>query len=417
LQLCILDALKKDTKTWNIYVRAKALVEAFRRSPALEGQLIAVQQRRIAELHRESSCEDESARIKRLQMACDTRWSSFYRMIDRICVLKESLQQLSDTTIDFIQVDENNEHLPVSSNLKKTFQKLEDIMLTPEEYGVAMSLRDTLARFYIMSNRAESTFCPISEIPAFVKRAREELRDVRQLSIFHAQLRRSLLSRFYDKYSDSTLLAVAVDPRYKSLSCLVDEKANDDARLPTHAMQLFQAAVMSEARSSATAAQNGAIQEVAHDNAAVTVESTTQPPPAKRSKQTDQLYDISMKESDAIMLFGSVQSERGLSDFESTIKRWEAKARVEITSWQENNFNVPLNVDPLDWWRKNYHHFPLIAQVACKVLSIPASAAACERVWSKAGLVLSPRRATLLPEHVNKYLFICMNSDACKDHD
>jgi hypothetical protein len=251
LQLCILDALKKDSKTWNIYVRAKALVEAFRRSPALEGQLIAVQQRRIAELHGGSSCEDESARIKRLHMACDTRWGSFYHMIDRICVLKESLQQLSDTTIDFIQVDENNEHLPVSINLKKTFRKLEDIMLTPEEYGVAMSLRDTLARFYIMSNRAESTFCPISEIPAFVKRAREELKDVRQLSIFHAQLRRSLLSRFYDNYSDSTLLAVAVDPRYKSLNCLVDEKANDDARLPTHAMQLFQAAVMSEARRSA----------------------------------------------------------------------------------------------------------------------------------------------------------------------
>jgi hypothetical protein len=152
-------------------------------------------------------------------------------------------------------------------------------------------------------------------------------------------------------------------------------------------MQLFQAAVMSEVRRSATAAQNGAIQEVAHDNAAVAVKSTTQPPSAKRSKQTDQQYDISMKESDAIMLFGSMQSERGLSDFESTIKRWEAAARVEITSWQENNFNVPLNVDPLDWWRKNYLHFPFIAQVACKVLSIPASAAACERVWSKAGPV------------------------------
>jgi hypothetical protein len=416
LQLCILDALKKDSTTWSIYVRAKALVEAFRRSPALEGQLIAVQQRRIAELHRESSCEEESARIKRLQMACDTRWSSFYHMLDRICILKESLQILSEVTIDLIQVDENNEHLPVGSNLKNTFRKLEDIMLTPQECGVAMVLRDTLTRFYIMSNRAESTFCPISEIPAFVKRAREELKDVRQLATFHAQLRRSLKQRFYDKYSDSTLLAVAVDPRYKSLNCLVDEKANDDA-LPTHAIQLFQAAVMSEARSAATAEQNEAIQAFTHDDAAVTAESTTQPAPAKRSKQTDQQYDISMKESDAIMLFGSMQSESGLSDFESTIKCWETKARLQISTWQTMYFNVPLNVDPLDWWRKNYYRFPLIAQVACKVLSIPASAAACERLWSKAELVLSPRRATLPPEHVNKYLFICMNSDACKDHD
>jgi hypothetical protein len=113
LQLCILDALKKDSTTWSIYVRAKALVEAFRRSPALEGQLIAVQQRRIAGLHRGSSCEEESARIKRLQMACDTRWSLFFHMLDRICILKESLQIHSDVTIDFIQVDENNEHLPV----------------------------------------------------------------------------------------------------------------------------------------------------------------------------------------------------------------------------------------------------------------------------------------------------------------
>jgi hypothetical protein len=107
----------------------------------------------------------------------------------------------------------------------------------------------------------------------------------------------------------------------------------------------------------------------------------------------------------------SIQPERGLlTDYDSILTRWETEARCELDEWQKFQFNLPLRIDPIDWWSKNYTRFPLISKVACKVLSIPASAASCERLWSKAGLVLSQRRTTLLPEHVDKTLFVCFNN-------
>jgi hypothetical protein len=399
LQLCILDALKNDNVSWSIYNKAKALVEVVRRSPALEAQLIAVQQRKIEEIHQGERLKEETDRNKRLKTACDTRWNSFYQLFDRVCLLQDALQKLADADIDYIQLDDNGEVTSASRNLKKTYKKLEDVMLTEEEFNVAVLLRESLTRFYLMSNRAESTFCP-------VKRAREELKEVRHLAAFHAQLRGALKRRFYDSYTDATLLAVAVDPRYKSLQCLADPKANDDAKLPTRATQLLQSAVLAEARRQASVEHEVEVESNLVSDAA-------EPPSAKRRKFPDsqQQYLELMQEQDELLLFGTSQPERGLfTDYDSILTRWETEARCELDEWKQFQFNLPLRIDPIDWWSKNYTRFPLILKVACKVLSIPASAASCERLWSKAGLVLSQRRTTLLPEHVDKTLFVCFNN-------
>ncbi|CAN0232733.1 unnamed protein product, partial [Ascophyllum nodosum] len=48
--------------------------------------------------------------------------------------------------------------------------------------------------------------------------------------------------------------------------------------------------------------------------------------------------------------------------------------------------------DPLDWWRINAVKFPLLAALVRRLLTIPASQAQSERVFSSAGQIVTQTR-------------------------
>ena len=66
---------------------------------------------------------------------------------------------------------------------------------------------------------------------------------------------------------------------------------------------------------------------------------------------------------------------------------------------------IKLN-DPLPWWRDNCVNFPMVAALARKVLAIPATSAQSERLFSKAGQVVTNRRSSLGSENVELLLFL-----------
>ena len=53
---------------------------------------------------------------------------------------------------------------------------------------------------------------------------------------------------------------------------------------------------------------------------------------------------------------------------------------------------LPIESCPLAWWKKNEIEFPLLSVVAKEILSIPASSAPSERVFSKLGRLYTQRR-------------------------
>ena len=73
------------------------------------------------------------------------------------------------------------------------------------------------------------------------------------------------------------------------------------------------------------------------------------------------------------------------------------------------NMNVPKDTIMMQFWRDNSKVLPNIFLVACRVLCIPASSAASERVFSTAGRVLEKRRTSLSPNTVNHLLFLHSN--------
>lgn len=61
---------------------------------------------------------------------------------------------------------------------------------------------------------------------------------------------------------------------------------------------------------------------------------------------------------------------------------------------------------PLTWWRQHENDFPYLSKLAAKYLSIPATSAPAERVFSTAGLTIAKDRARLDPDRANELVFM-----------
>jgi hypothetical protein len=72
---------------------------------------------------------------------------------------------------------------------------------------------------------------------------------------------------------------------------------------------------------------------------------------------------------------------------------------------------LALDENPLNWWKLNQHQFPLLSQITSRYLAIPATSAPVERLFSKAGAVVTTKRAALQPTTVRQLVFLSSNKD------
>ena len=62
----------------------------------------------------------------------------------------------------------------------------------------------------------------------------------------------------------------------------------------------------------------------------------------------------------------------------------------------------------LDWWGKNGPSYPMLSGVVKQVLRVPATSTPSERV-NLAGNIVTKKRSLLLPENVDKMIFLNIN--------
>ncbi|XP_025197423.1 zinc finger BED domain-containing protein 4-like [Melanaphis sacchari] len=93
-----------------------------------------------------------------------------------------------------------------------------------------------------------------------------------------------------------------------------------------------------------------------------------------------------------------------LNERSATIKHMEGQIDYVLREIQEY-LKLPLispTSNPLTWWSSNQTTFPNLLPVAMKYLGIPATSVCSERMFSKAGQIVTKRRQRLSPESVEK---------------
>ena len=66
---------------------------------------------------------------------------------------------------------------------------------------------------------------------------------------------------------------------------------------------------------------------------------------------------------------------------------------------------------PLSWWKLNHKSYPIIWELAKRILSIPATSAPSERVFSAAANVVNKKRVRLDPDTVNLLIYLRGNKE------
>ncbi|CAH1109423.1 unnamed protein product [Psylliodes chrysocephalus] len=86
-----------------------------------------------------------------------------------------------------------------------------------------------------------------------------------------------------------------------------------------------------------------------------------------------------------------------------------AASIIEMKQYAEEN-NIKRKDDPLKWWKIREAVYPNLSKLAKKYLGVTATSVPSERVFSKAGQVVSVRRSRLKPKNVEKVVYLNGNA-------
>lgn len=85
-----------------------------------------------------------------------------------------------------------------------------------------------------------------------------------------------------------------------------------------------------------------------------------------------------------------------------------ADATAEVQKYLHEP-NIGRLENPLEYWAGHKFLYPNLYKLAVVFLATPASSVPCERIFSKAGEILSKKRNRLKPSTVGKLLFLNKN--------
>ena len=103
--------------------------------------------------------------------------------------------------------------------------------------------------------------------------------------------------------------------------------------------------------------------------------------------------------------YNKISNENSLSDSPDTARKQYAKY-IELS----RRGQLKHDNDSLLFWKKNSSEFPALASLAKRILSIPASSASVERVFSQGGIIIRPHRSRMNSKTLSMLTFLKCNT-------
>ncbi|XP_078017548.1 E3 SUMO-protein ligase ZBED1-like [Epinephelus lanceolatus] len=292
-----------------------------------------------------------------------TRWNSAHDMVERF------LEQLPAVCAALASPD-------VRRNNSTDSAALTDVEIKHAE-EIVMTLRPLKDATNIMSEDSSPTLSVIAPLTAqLIQDTELDLADSPMVRDIKRAVHEDLAPRYSSVKTQNLLhMASALDPRFKALPFLSEEEQQD-----IHARMIAEAVALEdpgEAEGSPVEPETGQAEG---------------PAPKRRSTSAA-----------LVNLLGKTFTE-----VRAAPKSVSTRAEEEMKKYSEQPA-LPLTEDPLMWWKSKEKDLPLLAKLAKRILCIPGTSVAAERVFSTAGDVVTAQRSCLLSEHVDQLIFLQKN--------
>ena len=362
--------------------------------------------------------EYKNSRPKKLIQDVSTRWWSTYAAIERALFLKKAIKGLLATKeVDCEELKDDE------------WDMLEQIIVVLEPFA-----------FFQRVLEGES-YVTGSMVPCAAFNIRRTLNDIIEnpetnsgVSKLSKVLLDDLDTRFKPNTDDPSKLsfswgacigfrkryttvhhyffvAAFLDPRVKSdLSIFM---TNDDYKaLQGHVLRLM-----------VEEAQRQKIAIAATAATAIVTQSTTNssPPSARKNSSSPKVSTVSRmfnrKPEDKTSCNTTNKENANPLSIENTCEN-------ELKAFMSDSVAIPLTVDdddsvytnPLEWWKMNEKTYPHIACLARSYLAIPATSAPSERIFSRAGRLLTVKRASMSSDIAQRMMIISENASVLQKH-
>jgi hypothetical protein len=328
-----------------------------------------------------------------------TRWNSAYDMVSRFLEMQvavfatlrsKDVGKVSDAS----DVSISDEELLLAEEMIQFLKPLKDItvVLCSEDnptVSVIMPLQHQIVDSILSSSDAE---CPaVKEMKSLVKKSLEPR---------------------YKESKQVLNMCSALDPRFKMLPYLSEEdKAEVYSKLTSETVAVnrveqVKKEPLEHLATEIVEPQLPSLPEGTAGHSNPTESESDQGPSTKKIKTEAESLLTSMN-SKKSSVFGKIFGDVYICKVEQP-KSPFVLAEAEVQQYRECP-PVPLDVNPLQWWKENETKFPRLARVVKKYLCIPATSVPSERVFSTAGDILSAQRSRLKPKHVDTLIFLKKN--------
>jgi hypothetical protein len=331
----------------------------------------------------------------KLKIDVCTRWNSTFDMIERFLEMQAAvIATLRSKELSHIKNKDvsnlSDESVSMAENVAACLKPLKHMttMLCTEStptVSVIMPLHHQLITNILVAKEDDSQ--TVAEMKKLMKKDLDE--------------------RYKDK-ADFLNMVSAIDPRFKSLPYLTDQKKID----------IFNNITQEAARLAGTKPKSVKT-EKDDEGSSPSGQSNLPSMPTLPELPVDPEIQIKcetlVETSSMPETFASSSTcvlDDILGDVYVTLVE-PAKSVLELVEMEVVNYkreaSLPLKANPLIWWRDRKTKYPLLSELARALLCIPATSVPSERVFSTAGDILTSQRANLKGKHVDTLIFLKKN--------
>ncbi|XP_061108746.1 E3 SUMO-protein ligase ZBED1-like isoform X2 [Conger conger] len=349
--------------------------------------------RRVTTFFRRSTVASHQLKLKqellqlpkhRLTTDVVTRWNSSYDMLARF------LEQQTAICAALLSSE-------VRKSAKDVFTLSEADVTCAEE--VLKGMKPMKDAILVMSEEKMPTLSLIAPLHDNLVKSTAEMEDdsatVKEIKLAIAQD----LGKRYTNANETLYMASAVDPRFKDLLFLTEQKKTETYSRLTDAVT----DVIKKKRNEA--------EVVDSDNPVPVVreedqEAADHSPNSKDG--TDATPHPPQKKPRSLCLLVSLLGDTYASTGDEAPQSAGDAAAAEVKKFQDET-PLSLSGDPLSWWREHEHVYPHLSTVAKRFLCIPGTSVSSERVFSTTGDIVTAQRSVLKAGHVDQLVFLNRN--------